>query len=823
MPSGTVPLTVDWSGGTAEVRWSTSDNASSNQSTVTAKLWAYKNVGTQETYGTGSWSFRIGDDAVVNVSGVSIPPTGNWVELASRSRTVSHGADGSLSLSVGITSGEVLGTSWNTTNGVKTVALTNYTKTPSAPGTPAVSALTATGLTATWTAPTTTAGGILEYKTRHSTSSTFASGNTETSAGTSLSKTLSGMVGATKYYVGVAGRSADGWGTWSGTNNGVTIPGATAGLALGAITTTGMTATWATGTNGPEITGYDITYSVDADFASATTTTSTTLSKALTGLLPGTKYYVKVRAKNATDTGAYGSTVSQTTLPSVPPDLAVATSVSGTSAVLNFGAPGGVTGVDQYNWERRVAGTITPVTTGSSIYTTNTVTGLTPGTTYEWRANAVIDTYTSPWTSWLSLTQAKPNVSAGDYFDGASTDTDDVNYSWTGTAHASTSTAVGDGVLGWAVGAPVRLQRVLGGRSGAYCARMLVIADSLTGPGKVVGLDSLTGGAAVTAGATYVGSIYVRPSRAQRLFAETLFYDGSNVEVTPRSNGTSVLVQPGVWTRLTASMPVPAGAVTAIVRARDTTGTGYSAWLGGEWLDADDAMITLNLLYDYFDGDTPYDGTYVYEWVDDAAYDGIPHKSSSKRTPVDQVDPATLETLTSLAYLPRSRAILDPNCIPPSPPRPPTIPSDCITEAGIWRRTLATIPAVQVSDYLDVVPTFEIVTLTQNVSQVRIRIYPNPDGLPVDQVDLTSWVGEQIISYVPKDTVLTLDGVHQRVYASVAGGDELAADHLLYGTKGTPATWPVLSCGMDYVISADLPVEIEQAGSRLHTYLTTRY
>jgi hypothetical protein len=243
----------------------------------------------------------------------------------------------------------------------------------------------------------------------------------------------------------------------------------------------------------------------------------------------------------------------------------------------------------------------------------------------------------------------------------------------------------------------------------------------------------------------------------------------------------------------------------------DVNIAGWSTWKGGDTLELDGAMISLSQEFPYFDGSTTDDATYTYDWVDP----GKPHASTSKRTALAQAGPSALSR--------SARGIIDPHCIPPEPPRPPTIPSDCITEAGIWRRTYAKIPAVDISDWLSVVPTFELVTQSQVVSQVRIRVYPNPTDGPAELVDSTAWISEQIVSYVPANTVLTVDGVHQRVWAEVAGGEALTADHLLYGSNGVPPSWPVLSCGISYALSVDLPVEIAQGDARIHTYLTTRY
>jgi len=105
---------------------------------------------------------------------------------------------------------------------------------------------------------------------------------------------------------------------------------------------------------------------------------------------------------------------------------------------------------------------------------------------------------------------------------------------------------------------------------------------------------------------------------------------------------------------------------------------------------------------------------------------------------------------------------------------------------------------------------------------VRIRFYENPDQLDQSAIDVSSWVAEQIISYMPSYTVLTLDGVSQRVWAEVEGGAARPADKLLYGTGGTPATWPHLSCGQGYFISFDVPLDTLVGNPTVEIALTER-
>lgn len=517
-------------------------------------------------------------------------------------------------------------------------------------------------------------------------------------------------------------------------------------------------------------------------------------------LSPGTTYYIRVRSRNSVGWSAWSSTWTQATLPSTPPTIAVTSSASGLSALVLLTPPSGVSGVQSYNVERRIKGQ-TAVTAFSTTTTSNNITGLTPGTIYEWRAQAVFASgYTSPFSGWFEEQQENPSTNPGDYFDGASADTTDQDFRWTSTANASTSIAVGFVPQGWEIdtvpsGSAV-LSRVTAGRFGTFAARMTVLTDA-TSAGFRVGMNDATSGqmgrADVTALTTYTASIFVNPSRYQRMAAEITWMTSAGALVS-RTLGTASLVNSGQWTRLVVSGEAPMTAEWASVRAIDVAGTGWTAWLSGETLLLDGAMMTLGSVpIDYFDGDFPDDANFSYAWT------GAANATTSIR---ENISPNVANDL------------VDPDCIlPPPPPRPPTVPDDCIEEVGIWRRYTYEIQSDQVPDWLDVLPTFRLRTDPQqpspappaDVRQVRIRIYPNPFGYASSEIDYTNFCSEQIVSYIPADTVMTLDGELQRAFAEVRGGVMIAADHLLYGTGGTPASWPVLTCGIPYVVTLDVP------------------
>lgn len=72
-------------------------------------------------------------------------------------------------------------------------------------------------------------------------------------------------------------------------------------------------------------------------------------------------------------------------------------------------------------------------------------------------------------------------------------------------------------------------------------------------------------------------------------------------------------------------------------------------------------------------------------------------------------------------------------------------------------------------------------------------------------VDPCGYCSEFILSYLPANAELTVDGLTHAAYASISGGPAKPASHLLYGTNGIPMSWPQLSCGIPYIMTVDVP------------------
>lgn len=130
------------------------------------------------------------------------------------------------------------------------------------------------------------------------------------------------------------------------------------------------------------------------------------------------------------------------------------------------------------------------------------------------------------------------------------------------------------------------------------------------------------------------------------------------------------------------------------------------------------------------------------------------------------------------------------------PPRPPVILPPNILNITSWRRHTVTIPAIQTQRWGRTVPVVHVSTVAA-VQYLRLRFYQTgKDGCDFD--------GEFVVSYIPKNAVLTLDGIKREATLRLSNGKIVPAGHLLFGSHGRPFLWPTLGCQRTYVMAADL-------------------
>lgn len=145
--------------------------------------------------------------------------------------------------------------------------------------------------------------------------------------------------------------------------------------------------------------------------------------------------------------------------------------------------------------------------------------------------------------------------------------------------------------------------------------------------------------------------------------------------------------------------------------------------------------------------------------------------------------------------------ILDPNDgALPQPPQPPNIYS--VTMPANWTRYSAVIPQSKVDRWGRVTPVVKVATKNNPARNIRVRFYLDTDSLPGLDVPECSWEGEFLVTYVPPQSTLTIDGI-RRTSTLALGSVTRAASHLVLGTNGRPPTWPRMACDSSYLVVID--------------------
>lgn len=194
---------------------------------------------------------------------------------------------------------------------------------PSAPTAPTVTAITATGATFTWGTPATNGSALTGNAGQVSTSSSFASILQSWSESGWNGQSVTGLPKGTTLYVRVRALNGVGWSAWSASRTFTTAttppssPGP-AGVSNVGPTSANVTFTAPADTGGATITSYEIQRAADAAFTTNLTSTSVSVpTGSLTGLLPGSTYYLHMRAVNAAGPGSWSTITAFTTLSGV--------------------------------------------------------------------------------------------------------------------------------------------------------------------------------------------------------------------------------------------------------------------------------------------------------------------------------------------------------------------------------------------------------------------------------------------------------------------------------------------------------------------------
>lgn len=285
---------------------------------------------------------------------------------------------------------------------------------PSPPGAPSAGSITGTGASITWGAPSDVGGSGLDYSWLQVGLTNFGSLIYDNQTPGWSGRTLTGLAPGTTYYMRAAAHNAAGWSGMSGVSSFVTnafqVP-----LPTGSFTASNATITWKAPGVGPAPTGYELQHATNSSFTGATTLSGGwATSRTISGLVPGTAYWFRVRANSGSGWGAWSSAITQTT--SSYQLAAPSVVVQAVTADLSWSNPPTSDAPTRYDIQvAQDANFTASLQTISSTTWANsrTVTGLKPGTQHWFRVRAGtasgMGAY-SPATSVKTLSGAKIRV-----------------------------------------------------------------------------------------------------------------------------------------------------------------------------------------------------------------------------------------------------------------------------------------------------------------------------------------------------------------------------------------------------------------------------
>ena len=354
-----------------------------------------------------------------------------------------------------------------------TVTVTNVAEPPSAPSAPMVTAATATPtqLSVSWSAPTNTGPAITDYDVQYRAGTTGAFTDAGFD-GTGTSTTLTGLTPGTAYQVQVRATNAEGTGAWSASGSATTaanaapvFSSATTAFNVAENSTTVTTAT-ATDSDSGDVVSYAMSGADSATFSLNTSTGAVTFTSApdyeapmdVLSVTPSNaagnnEYVVTITASSGT--GGRALSVNKTLIVTVtdesePPLAPAALSVTAADATptqlsVSWTAPTntGKPAISGYDVQYR-AGTSGSFTSHAhtGITTTATITGLTPGTSYQVQVRATNADGSGPWATDSETTAAN----AAPVFSSSTTAFNVAENSTTVTTATATDSDSGDTV-----------------------------------------------------------------------------------------------------------------------------------------------------------------------------------------------------------------------------------------------------------------------------------------------------------------------------------------------------------------------------------------
>ncbi len=257
---------------------------------------------------------------------------------------------------------------------------------PADPIATAASSTTQNSFMANWNSVTGASGYRLDVSTNSGFTATLSLYNNLSVSGTS--QIVTGLSAGTNYYYRVRSFNSSGTSSNSNTISLITIPANPTAIAASSITQNGFTANWNSVTGAS---GYYLDVSADA-FASVLSSYNNIAvagtSQNVIGLTAGTTYYYRVRSANTSGASSNSNTISTITVPANP-TVAAASSITQISFTANWNS---VLGANGYKLDVATDGSFLNILSSYTALlvsgTSQSVTGLSPATTYYYRVRS---------------------------------------------------------------------------------------------------------------------------------------------------------------------------------------------------------------------------------------------------------------------------------------------------------------------------------------------------------------------------------------------------------------------------------------------------
>jgi len=141
-----------------------------------------------------------------------------------------------------------------------------------------------------------------------------------------------------------------------------------------------------------------------------------------------------------------------------------------------------------------------------------------------------------------------------------------------------------------------------------------------------------------------------------------------------------------------------------------------------------------------------------------------------------------------------------------TPPAVPSITETCLVAPGRYDRTVISVPASYAPSNDEGTLNVVLANDAKVKRGIRVRIYPDPTGDGYVGIENCDYCEEFTVTYLPKNAVMTINGVTRQVTTRVAGANQdISTAASVRGPNGGPFDFPALLCNMGYLVVVDNP------------------